>query len=75
MKFRELFVGYLASFVQYGTPKGTAAYAASWSPSKENGQSGVPVMQFNLSKAENEMSGSVYFSDEAMEDSGYTGKR
>ncbi|CAK9012615.1 unnamed protein product [Durusdinium trenchii] len=68
MKFRELFVGYLASFVQYGTPKGTAAYAASWSPSKENGQSGVPVMQFNLSKAENEMSGSVYFSDEAMED-------
>eukprot|EP00913_Durusdinium_trenchii_P032148 g30105.t1 len=30
MKFRELFVGYLASFVQYGTPKGTAAYAASW---------------------------------------------
>ena len=65
--FRELFTGYLASFIQSGIPLDPTGTAA-WTPVNPHAAD-KPVMQFNLSTADHAfMKPSVYFSNEAQED-------
>lgn len=65
--FRELFTGYLASFIQSGIPTDPTGTAA-WTPVNPHAAD-KPVMQFNLSTADHAfMKPSVYFSNEAQEE-------
>lgn len=65
--FRELFTGYLASFIQSGIPTDPTG-TASWTPVNPHAAD-KPVMQFNLSTADHAfMKPSVYFSNEAQEE-------